>query len=100
MNSHNTQDPMTLFRIFVEDMNARDKLTELVSTAFLLDLTIYYGYGLWRGGQQKQTAIIELYGPESLRGHVTALAHILKEAFNQSVVAVAEHNDRVSFYHV
>ena len=99
MNSHNTQGPTTLFRIFVEDTGARDELTELVSKAFPLGITIHYGYGLWEG-QSEQTAIIELYGPESLRGSVTALAHTLKEVFNQKVVAVAEHNDRVQFYYV
>ena len=99
MNSLNTQGPTTLFRIFVEDTGARDKLTELVSKAFPLGITIHYGYGLWER-QQEQTAIIELYGPESLRGSVTVLAHTLKEVFNQKVVAVAEHNDRVQFYYV
>jgi len=99
MNSHNTQGIITLFRIFVEDTKERDKLTELVTSAGLPSVTIYYGYGLWEG-QQEETAIIEVYGRESLRGTVNDLATKLREAFNQRAVGVAEHNDRVSFYFV
>ena len=100
MNSHNTQGPTTLFRIFVEDTGHREALRELVSSYFADgSFTLYFGEGFWKG-EREQSAVIEVYGPESLRGIITVLATKLREAFNQKVVAVAEHNDRVSFYYV
>ena len=99
MNSHNTQGPMTLFRIFVEDIGDRNTLRELVRNSFVSGATISYGEGFWEG-QREQVAIIEVYGAESLRGTINVLATKLRVAFNQKVVAVAEHNDRVSFYQV
>ena len=100
MNSHNTQGPTTLFRIFVEDTNERESLTDILDE-FLGDngYTAYFGDGHWKG-QRERSIIIEVYAPESFRGTVNVLATKLRVAFNQKVVAVAEHNDRVSFYYV
>ena len=100
MNSYNTQGPMTLFRVFVEDTGHREALRDLVNK-HLVDsaFTLLFGEVFW-WGQSGQTAIIEVYAPELFRSAITVLATDLRVAFNQKVVAVAEHNDRVSFYYV
>ena len=96
----NSQGPTTLFRIFVEDTNEKELLTDILDE-FLGDsgYTAYFGLGHWKG-QKKRSIIIEVYAPESFRGTVDVLATKLRVAFNQKVVAVAEHNDRVQFYYV
>lgn len=98
MNSQNTEGPMTLFRIFVEDVGLRDELRRIVSEK-LEAVSVSYGEGFWKG-LREQNAIIEVYGRESLRGTVTALAMSLKKAFGQQAVGIAEHSDRVSYYEV
>ena len=100
MRINNTQGPTTLFRIFVEDTGRREALRKLVSNHFVdSGFTLYFGEGFWKG-ERKPLTIIELYGPEFFRSIIMALATKLRKAFNQKAVAIAEHNDRVSFYYV
>lgn len=98
MNSMNNQGPVTLFRIFVEDVGNRDQLKELVEEK-LDSAHISYGTGIWKGSREND-AVVEHYGREADRGEITLLATMLRNAFNQKAVAVAEHNDHVTFYMV
>ena len=97
MNSRNTQGPTTLFRVFVEDVN-REELRHTV-TEMLPSAHISYGEGIGQG-EREADAVIEVYGPERLRGDVQQIAAKLKDQFQQQAVAIAEHSDRVSFYQV
>lgn len=96
MNNHATEGPLTWFRIFVEDVGDREQLVDMVSDV-LLSAHVSYGRGVWQGGREND-AVVEVYGPERLRGTVVTLATELKAAFQQEAVGVAEHNDRVNFY--
>jgi hypothetical protein len=78
-----TTDKM-LYRIYTENFA---NLPELVARYFG-GATIYDGLGLWQGGQQEQSAVIEIIGHENDLQSVTFLAADIKQVNSQQSVIV------------